>query len=163
MRISLVFAMAENRVIGRDGALPWRLPADFRHFKRLTTGHTLIMGRKTFESIGRPLPGRRSVVLSRRPGYRPEGVEVAGGLEAALALAAGEEEVFVIGGAALFAEALPRARRVYLTLVHGEVDGDVQAPPLDPAAWRLVEERRRPADERHPWDLSFRTYERPAQ
>ncbi|RMH23020.1 MAG: nucleoside triphosphate pyrophosphohydrolase [Acidobacteria bacterium] len=158
--ISLLAAMSENRVIGRDGRLPWHLPADLKRVKRLTVGHTVIMGRRTFESIGRPLPRRRSIVLSRDRRYRPAGVEVAASLEEALALAGGEEEVFVFGGAELFRLALPRARRIYLTLVHAEVEGDVHFPPWDESDWRLVEDRRYDADERHPHPYSFRLYER---
>ncbi len=158
--ISLIVARSENRVIGRDGDLPWHLPADLKRFKRLTLRHTVIMGRKTFESIGRPLPRRRSIVLSRNPDYRPEGAEVAHGLERALELAAGETEVFVIGGARVFAEALPRADRLYLTLVHAEVEGDVFFPEVDAEDWRLVSEERHEADDRHAHAFSFLTYER---
>jgi dihydrofolate reductase len=118
------------------------------------------MGRRTFESIGRPLPRRRSVVLSRDPEYRAAGAEVAAGLDEALALAAGEEEVFVIGGAAVFAAALPSAGRLYLTRVHAEVEGDVVCPPLDEGSWRLVEEERHAADERHAYPFTFQLYDR---
>ncbi|MCG8460024.1 MAG: dihydrofolate reductase, partial [Holophagales bacterium] len=108
-RIGLVVAASENGVIGRRGQLPWRLPDELRHFKCLTVGHVLVTGRKTFESIGRPLPRRRSLVLTRRPGYRAEGIEVAPDLDTALALAADAEQIFVVGGASVYAEALPRA------------------------------------------------------
>lgn len=168
MKISILVAVAENRVIGRDGQLPWHLPADLKLFKRLTVGHTVIMGRKTHESIverlGKPLPKRRSLVLSRDPAYRPSGVEVATSLDQALELAAGEEEatpegaereVFVIGGAAVFAEALARADRLYLTRVHAEVDGDVLFPEIDAKAWRLISEERHEADKRHAYPFSF--------
>ena len=160
MRLSLILAMAENRVIGRDNDLPWRLPADLKRFKRLTLDHTIVMGRKTFESLPKLLPRRRSIVVSRNPSYRAEGAEVAGSLDEALALADGEAEVFVIGGAALFAEALPRASRLYLTRVHAEVDGDVRCPPLDEGSWQLVEEERHDADERHAYDFTFQVFER---
>ncbi|MDY7095722.1 MAG: dihydrofolate reductase [Acidobacteriota bacterium] len=156
-RIHLIAAMAENRVIGRDNQLPWRLPADLKRFKAATMGHVLVMGRKTYESIGRPLPGRRTVVLSRDDGYRPEGVEVASSLPRALELA-GEQEVFVAGGGEVYRRALELADDVLLTVVHGEVEGDAFFPPLDPAVWELAEEEHRPADERHAWDLSFQRY-----
>ena len=160
MTVSLVVAVARNGVIGRDNRLPWRLPADLRRFKALTWGHVVIMGRRTFESIGRPLPGRRFVVLSRRTDFHPPGVRVAGSLAEALAAAAGEEEVFVIGGAQLFTEALPLAHRVYLTLVDAAPEGDVRFPELPPDAWRLGEETRREADAENPHSLAFRVYER---
>ncbi len=160
MKISLIVAMAENRVIGRGGDLPWHLSADLKRFKKLTLGHVVIMGRKTFESIGRPLPRRRSLVLSRDPACRLPGAEIAASLEQALALAAGEDQVFVIGGAAVFAEALPLADRLYLTLVHAEVDGDVFFPEVDLESWRLVSEQRHKADSKHAYPFSFLTYER---
>lgn len=155
-------AMAENRVIGRDGALPWHLPADFKRLKRLTIGHTLVMGRKTFDSIGKPLPGRRSIVLTRDPAWHHPGVDVAHRFDDALAMAAaaGEDEIFVFGGAGVFRRALPRADRLYQTLVHAEVEGDVYFPPFDPADWQLVEDQRHPADPRHAYDYSFRRFER---
>jgi dihydrofolate reductase len=113
--ISLIAAMAGNRTIGRDNALPWRLPEDLRHFKATTLGKPVIMGRKTWESLGRPLPGRRNVVVSRNPDYRPEGGELTGSLAEAIAATADADEVFVIGGAELYRQALPSAQRLYLT------------------------------------------------
>lgn len=167
MKISLVVAMSENRVIGRDGDLPWHLPADLKHFKKLTLGHVVIMGRKTHQSIiaslGRPLPKRRSLVLSRDPAYRAPGVEVVSSLDQALDLTAAEPEVFVIGGAAVFAAALPRTDVLHLTLVHAEVEGDVFFPPLDTESWELVSEERHEADERHVYPFSFLTYRRQPQ
>ncbi len=160
MRLSLILAMAENRVIGRDGALPWRLPADLKHFKTLTVDHTIVMGRKTWKSIGRPLPRRRSIVLTRDPGYHAEGAEMASSLDEALELAAGDDEVFIIGGAGVFAEVLPRAGRVYLTRVHAEVEGDVTCPPLDDGCWELTGEERHEADERHAYPFTFEVWER---
>lgn len=159
MTVSLILAMADNRVIGRDNELPWHLPADLRRFKKLTVGHAIVMGRRTWESIGRPLPRRRSIVVSRDPSYRAPGAEVAGSLEEALDLAADDDEVFVIGGAAVFAAALPRADRLYLTRVHAEVPGDVRCPPLG-GGWQLVEEERHEADERHVYPFTFQVYER---
>jgi dihydrofolate reductase len=160
MKLSLILAMAENRVIGRGNDLPWHLPADLRRFKALTTGHAIVMGRKTFESIGRALPRRRSIVISRDPEYAADGVEVAHSLGEALELAAGDDEVFVIGGAAVFAAALPRAGRVYLTRVHAEIAGDVLCPPLDDGSWELVSEERHEADDRHAWPFTFQVWER---
>jgi dihydrofolate reductase len=160
MRISLLLAMAENRVIGKDGGLPWHLQADLKRFQRLTVGHVIVMGRKTFESIGRPLPRRRSVVITRDPGWAHDGVTVAHGLDEALRQAVDEDEVFVIGGAGIFALAWPRADRLYLTRVHAEVDGDVRLPDLDLGGWRLTSAERHPADERHAWAFTFEQWDR---
>ncbi len=165
MKISLLVAMSENRVIGRDGALPWHLPADLKRFKKLTLGHAVIMGRKTYlsivESLGRPLPKRRSFVLSRDPAYRAPGAEMASSLEQALELA-GDAETFVIGGASVFAEARPLADRLYLTRVHAEVSGDVFFPEIDADSWHLVSEEYHPADDRHVYPFSFLVYEQRA-
>lgn len=147
-------------MIGRAGDVPWHLPKDLKHFKALTTGHTIIMGRKTFESVGRPLPHRRNVVLTRDPTYRAEGVTVVHDLDAALALAEGEDEVFVTGGEEIYRLALPRADRLYLTVVHATVEGDTRFPEFDEAQWRRVSEEHHPADERHAHAFTFRLYER---
>lgn len=159
-RVTLVVAAADNGVIGRDNDLPWRLPDDLRRFKRITMGAPMVMGRRTFESIGRPLPGRRSLVLSRDPGYRPDGVEVHPDLPSALAAAADAGEVFVVGGAAVFSEALALADRIHLTRVHAEVEGDVRFPDPDPARWRLVSSRRHEADDEHDLAFTFEVWER---
>jgi dihydrofolate reductase len=151
--------MAENRVIGRHNALPWHLPADLRRFKALTMGHAVIIGRKTFEAIGRVLPGRRWVVLTRDAAWRHSGVETATGLDGALATLAGEAEVFVAGGAEVYALALARADRLYVTLIHADVEGDARFPAFDPSRWRLVEDERHDADARHALPYSFRRYE----
>ena len=141
-KLALIVAMGRGRVIGRDGGLPWRIPEDLRHFKETTWGHTILMGRRTFESIGRPLPGRRSIVLSRTPEFAPEGVEVARGLDEALERAWAEDEMpFVVGGGAVYAEALPRATHLYLTEVDQAAKGDTFFPEFDEAAW--VERWRR--------------------
>lgn len=160
MIVSLVVAMAENRVIGRGGGLPWHLPNDLRHFKELTVDHTVIMGRKTFEEIKQPLANRRNVVISRDPAFQPRGVTVVPSLDEALALGATEEEVFVIGGGEIFRLALPRADRLYLTLVHARVDGDTYFPPFDLTTWALEEEESHPADAKHAYAFSFRSYTR---
>ena len=130
MIISIIAAMAENRVIGRGGAIPWDIPADRRRFRELTMGHPIIMGRKTFESIGRPLSGRRNIVLSRRPEYRREGCCVVHSLADALAASAGADEVFICGGEELYQLALPLADRIYLTVVHKLCAGDAYFPPI---------------------------------
>ena len=158
----IIAAVADNDVIGREGGLPWRLPADLKHFKAMTLGHAVVMGRRTFESIGRPLPGRRNYVLTRDEAWWAGGVERVGSLEEALAAArdAGEEALFVIGGEAVYREALPRADRVELTRVHARVEGDAHFPAFDEQAWRLVEERHQPADERHAHAMTFQRYER---
>ncbi len=140
MRISIIVAAAENGIIGREGGLPWHLSADLRRFKRLTMGHTLLVGRRTWESIGRPLPGRRMMVLSRsgQPGI--EGAEVFGDFDEAIESARqrGESELFVAGGGEIYRLALPYAQRIYLTRVHLAADGDVDFPELDPEGWSLT-------------------------
>lgn len=152
--------MAENRVIGRDNALPWRLPADMKHFKELTIGHTVIMGRKTYDSMGQPLVDRRNIVISRDPSLEYDGAEVVSSLDDALGLAAGDEEVFVAGGADIYRLALPRADRIYLTLIHTEVDGDTYFPQFEADEWRLVEDVRHGSDARNEYPFSFRLYHR---
>ena len=159
--IALIAAVATNGVIGRDGALPWRIPADLKHFKALTLGKPVIMGRKTYVSIGRPLPGRQNIVLTRDAGFRAEGVTVARNLDAALAAANRDAaEVMVIGGAAVYAAALPHARRLYLTLVRASVAGDVRFPDFDRADWVEVSHERRRQDQPVPLDFSFLMLER---
>jgi dihydrofolate reductase len=135
-RISIIVAVARNGVIGREGALPWRLPADLRRFKALTMGHTIIMGRKTHESIGRLLPGRRSVIISRQPGYAVPDAVVADSLEAAIAAAGDSPELYVIGGGEIYLAALPVADRLLVTEVDATPTGDAQFPPIDRTVWR---------------------------
>lgn len=130
MIISIIAAMAENRVIGRGGAIPWDIPEDRRRFRELTMGHPIIMGRKTFESIGRPLPGRRNIILSRRPEYRAEGCCVVHSFADALAASAGADEVFICGGEELYGLALPQADRIYLTVVHRFCAGEALFPQI---------------------------------
>ena len=153
--IAIVVAMAENRVIGRDGGLPWRLPADLARFRALTMGKPIVMGRRTHESIGRVLDGRRNIVVTRRPGYRAPGCTVAPSLEAALESASSASESAVIGGASIYEQALPLAARMYLTLVHATVEGAVQFPRFDLAEWREVSRVEYRADARNGYDLSF--------
>ena len=128
--LSVIVAVADNGVIGRDNALPWHLPEDLRYFKRVTLGKPIVMGRRTFESIGRPLPGRTNIVISRDPGFAAVGIEVAASLDAALQLASGAAEVVVIGGAEIYRLAIPRADRLYVTEVHTEPAGDALLPPV---------------------------------
>lgn len=147
MRVSLIAAMDPGCVIGIENRLPWRLPADLRRFKELTMGHTLIMGRKTFESIGRPLPGRITIVVTRQKDYAPAGVVVAHSVDEALARAEGRE-VFIAGGEEIFRQTLDRADRLYLTRLQREFPGDAFFPEFDESAWRLVQwERHGPTEE----------------
>jgi dihydrofolate reductase len=160
MILSCIAAVADNGVIGRDNNLPWRLSADLQRFKKLTTGHWLIMGRKTFESMGRPLPNRTSVVLTRDRGYQKPGAIVANNLDEALRLCSGQEEVFVLGGAEVFREALPLAHKLYLTRVHAEVEGDVRFPALDLEQWNRVEQVSLPAGEKNEYPTTYEVYVR---
>ncbi|MCC7462169.1 MAG: dihydrofolate reductase [Gammaproteobacteria bacterium] len=161
-RITLVAAVADNGVIGARGALPWHLPDDLRHFKALTFGHPVLMGRRTFAAIGRPLPGRRNLVLTRGAGALPAGVEAVGSLAAALARCAGEREVFVIGGGEVYRQALPLAARLELTRVHACPEGDAWFVLPDAAAWREVRRCEHCADDRHAHAMTFQTLDRVA-
>lgn len=157
--IVLVAALGRNRVIGADGGMPWHLPADLKHFKAVTLGHPIIMGRRTFESIGRPLPGRRNIVLSTSMDESGDGVDVFGSLDQALS-AIDDETVMVIGGGMLYAQALPRADRLELTFVDAEPDGDTHFPPIDRHEWRLTAMQRRGADDDNEYALTFCTMTR---
>ena len=158
--ISIIVAMAKNRVIGANGAIPWHLPEELKRFKHLTLGHHLIMGRRTWESIGRPLPGRTSVVVTRQRGYRAPGAKVVHSLDEALAACGADDEVFVIGGAELYAQALPRAARLYLTTVEADVPGDTRMPEWAAGDWREVSAETFLADERHRHAFRCAVYER---
>jgi dihydrofolate reductase len=155
MIISIIAAMDRNRLIGRDNQLPWRLPADLAHFKKTTMGKPVVMGRKTFESIGKPLPGRTNIVLTHSLDFAAEGVLAADSLESALEQAGDVAEVMVIGGGAVYRQALPLAQRLYLTLVDEAFEGDAWFPEIDPAQWREVERNSHGADERNPHNYSF--------
>jgi dihydrofolate reductase len=159
-RLSIIVAMATNRVIGADGAIPRHLPEELKRFKRLTLGHHIIMGRKTWESIGRALPGRTSVIVTRRRGYSVPGAKVVHSLDEAIAACGADDEIFVIGGAELYAQALPRAARLYLTTVNAEVAGDTWMPEWAAGDWREVSAEIFPADERHPYAFRCAVYER---
>ena len=160
MKISVIAAMSQNRVIGRDGSLPWHLPTDLARFKSITTGHTVIMGRKTFESVGKPLPNRRTIIITRNNDYQCADVFIAHSLDEALDHAAHEDEIFILGGETVYRIALPRADRLYLTIIHATIEGDTYFPNLDFDDWKLVEDERHESDERHAYAFSFRRYER---
>jgi dihydrofolate reductase len=162
--VSIIAAVAANGVIGEGGAMPWRLSTDLRRFKALTLGKPVVMGRRTFESIGKPLPGRANIVVSRRDGYRPEGVSVAASLDAALAEAraaarrAGLDEVFVIGGGEIYAAAMPHADRLHITHVAARPAGDTLFPAIDPGVWTRVSVEDVPAGERDTAPTAYVVY-----
>jgi len=164
-RIALIWAMARNRVIGRANTLPWHLPADMRHFRELTTGHPVLMGRKTFESLGRPLPGRTNIVITSNRHYTAQGCLVAHSLDEALALAARhartyDPHIFVIGGEKLYAQMLPHADLLYVTLIEADIEGDAWFPDFDLTKWRVTVTVSHPADEKNPYPCVFQTLER---
>ena len=161
MLLTAVVAATENNVIGRDNGMPWHLPADLQHFKAVTLGKPVLMGRRTFAAIGRPLPGRRNLVLSRDLGFVAAGVETFSTLEQALAAAGDVDELMIIGGQTVYELALPHVRRVHLTRLHMQVEGDAHFPDLPPEQWREVSRSaRRPADERNACDMTFLVLER---
>jgi dihydrofolate reductase len=158
--ISIIVAVSENGIIGAAGALPWRLSDDLRHFKAVSMGKPIVMGRKTWESIGRPLPGRQNIVITRQAGFEAPGCDVVASMDAAVSAAGDAEEIMIIGGSQVYALFLPAAERVYLTRVHAKVEGDAFFPALDEGTWQLVSDERHAADERNEFDYSFRLYER---
>lgn len=158
MILSIIVAAAENNVIGRDNNLIWHLSADLKRFKSLTTGGIVLMGRKTFESIGRPLPNRRNLVISRNPSYQAEGAEVFGSLEEALQVVREEQEVFIIGGGTLYRTLWEQADKLYLTLVHTVAEGDTVIPPVDPEQWEEICREDYEADARNEYPYSFIDY-----
>ena len=161
MLLTAVVAATENNVIGRDNGMPWHLPADLQHFKAVTLGSPVLMGRKTFEAIGRPLPGRRNLVLTRSPAFSVPGIEVVHSLDDAVGLAGDVPELMIIGGAALYELALPRTQRVHLTRLHMTLDGDAHFPDLPESQWREVSRSEcRLADERNACDMTFLVLER---
>lgn len=160
MHISAVVAMSENRVIGKDNRLPWHLPADLQHFKKITLGKPILMGRKTFESIGCPLPLRRNIVVTRDENFQAPGCVVVHSVEEGIQEAAYSKEICVIGGAILFAEMLPTIQKIYLTMVHHLFVGDAYFPELDMNEWREVERERHDADEKNVFAYSFIVLER---
>jgi len=162
MMVSLIVALSSNGVIGRDGGLPWYLPADLRHFKKTTMGHHLIIGRRTWEELGKPLPGRDMVVVTRSRKFAPEGVQVVRSLEQALEIAEADEEPFIGGGAQIYRLALARSlvERIYLTRIHAEVEGDTHFPEIKFEDWKLVSEEHHEKDEKNEYPYSFLVYER---
>ena len=159
-RICLIAALAANRVIGKDDALPWRLPADLRRFKELTLGHAVVMGRKTYESIGKPLPGRRNLVITRKRGYTAPGCEVAHSLDDAVAACRGAEQIFIIGGAELYREALPHAHSLEFTEIHAEFAGDAMFPEFPKEEWRETGREIHRDKDGIPFRYDFVRYER---
>jgi dihydrofolate reductase len=157
-RIFLIAAIARNGVIGANGGMPWRLPEDLKHFKKLTLGHPVIMGRRTWESLGKPLPGRENIVVSRRAGFEAPGASVAATLEAAIALCTGESVAFVIGGAEIYAAALPLADGLVLTEIDADYEGDTRFPEWDRKAWRVSQKETHTSGEGVRFD--FVLYER---
>lgn len=162
MIVSAIFAVSENNVIGKGNDLPWRMPADLKHFKNITMGHPVIMGRKSFDSIGRPLPGRHNIVVTRDRNFRAEGVSVVHSLREAVEIAGADrpEEVFIIGGAQIYKKAFPYCDRLYMTRIHTETEGDVFLPEVDFSAWKLISEEKHLPDEKNIHDYTFRIYER---
>lgn len=160
MSLALIVATGENNEIGKDGRMPWHLPADLKHFKSLTLGKPVIMGRRTYEAIGKPLPERRNIVVTHNPEFRAPGCELAASFTDALVIASGVPEIIVIGGAQIYRDALPRAQRIYLTRVHARFDADTFFPQLDAAEWREIAREDHAADERNPFNYSFSTLER---
>lgn len=153
--LSLIVAMDENRLIGNDNQLPWYMPADLRFFKATTMGKPVLMGRKTHQSIGKPLPGRRNIVVTRDPDFSTEGCEIAHSIDAALDLCSGDEEVMLIGGASLYEQTLGRATRLYITQIHHRFDGDTWFPEFDSSDWRVEYRTDYDADHSNPHDYSF--------
>ncbi|MDK2778108.1 MAG: dihydrofolate reductase [Pseudomonadota bacterium] len=170
MKLSLIVALARNHVIGIDNKLPWYLPNDLKYFKQVTMGKAIIMGRKTYESIGKPLPGRTNIIITRQTDYQPPGrtdsVNVVASLQEArdlaenLALINGQDEALIIGGAEIYAQALPLVERMYLTEVHAEVDGDAYFPSFDRSQWQALAREDFAAEGGNPYDYSFVVYER---
>ena len=160
-RVSLIVAMARNRVIGINNTLPWHLPADLKHFKALTMGHHIVMGRKTYESIGKPLPGRTSVVVTRNADYSVPSVVAVNSLEAAIAACGNDEEIFVIGGAELYSQVINLADRIYLTEIDANISGDAHFAEFDRMAWHETARTSHMADEKNGYPYHFVIYDRP--
>lgn len=160
MILSIIVAAAENNVIGRDNTLIWHLSADLKHFKQLTTGHTVVMGRNTFDSIGKALPQRRNIILTRNAAFSAEGCEIAGNMDEVMEMVKNEDEVFIIGGGAVYRECWERADKLYLTRVHTQAEGDTLIPAVDNNRWELVSKQDFSADEKNEFDYSFMEYRR---
>ncbi len=159
-KLAIIVAISENNAIGKNNQLLWHLPADLKHFKNITTGNTIIMGRKTFDSIGKPLPNRRSIVVTRNAGLVIPGVEVVASLEDAIELCKHDKEAFIIGGAEIYQQALPFATHIYLTRVHQKYEADTFFPVLNPNEWRELSSVNHLADEKNEVDYTFSMMER---
>ena len=158
--ITMIAAAAENNALGKDKDLVWHLPDDFKRFKELTTGHHIIMGRKTFETFPKPLPKRTHVVITRQKDYKPEGAIVVHSLKDALEIAKDDSQPFIIGGGEIYKMALPKADKIELTRVHGSFEADAFFPELDEGKWRLTRSSFHPEDEKHAYSFTYLTYER---
>lgn len=159
--ISLLWAMDENRLIGKDNDLPWRLPEDLKYFKKVTMGHPIVMGRKTYESIGRPLPGRQNIIITRNPNYKVDGCDVFHSIDEFLSYYKSQSgEIFVIGGAEIFKATIPFADRLYVTKIHETFTGNAYFPELDMGKWSLISSEQGIRDEKNPYDYEFLVYER---
>jgi dihydrofolate reductase len=162
MDISIIVAITENNIIGRDNGMPWHLPADLKFFREKTTGHYIVMGRKTFESIGggRPLPNRVSIIITKQKDYKAEGCLIAHSLEEAIALAKDQDELFIIGGKQIYDQALAFANKMYITRIHTSIDGDTSFPCYDDSKWEMTSYKERDADEKNAYALSFLAFEK---
>ena len=160
MKISLIVAKSRNNVIGNNNQLPWHLPADLKHFKTITMGKPIIMGRKTFDSIGKPLPGRRNIIISRQQNLHIDGCEIFHSIDDALSAVKTEKEVMIIGGANLFLQVLPIAERIYLTVIAADFEGDAFFPGLDYAQWQLISEEKWLPDEKNKYPYCFQTLDK---
>jgi len=158
--LSLIVATANNNIIGKDNMMPWHLPADLAYFKKMTLGKPIVMGRKTFESIGRPLPGRRNIVISRDENYCAEGIDTVTSVEEALDLVTGVDEIMVIGGGAIYQHCLASAERLYVTHIKASIDGDTQFPAYDDGSWQKVKSEFCHKDDKNKYDLDFCVYQR---
>jgi len=158
--VSLIVAASENDVIGQAGDLPWRLSADLQRFKRLTMGHAMIMGRKTFESIGRLLPGRTTIIVTRQAGYEFPGALIADSISQAIELSASDPSPFITGGAEIYRLAMDHVDRIYLTRIHAEIKGDTRLTGVDWSEWKCIESESHRADDRNQFDFTFEVYER---
>lgn len=158
--ISIVVAAAQNNAIGYKNQLLWRMPADLKFFKDKTSGHTVIMGRKTYESVGKPLPNRRNIIITRQHDYQVEGAEVVHSVDEALALCDLKDEIFIVGGAEIYNMVMDRCDRIYLTLIYGEFEADTFFPPIIQEFWQLTSEDYHQADEKNPYDYNFMVYDK---
>ena len=159
-KLTIIVAISENNAIGKNNQLLWHLPADLKHFKEITTGHTIIMGRKTYDSIGKPLPNRRSIVITRSNDLVIEGVEVVNSLNEAIALCKPDQEAFIIGGSEIYKQAMPYASTIHLTKVHQQYEADAFFPEISPIDWREIDSVTYPADEKNKVAYTFSTLKR---